>query len=124
MGAAQSSAIGIEMSNLTGRSTLGVPESLVPDALRSQRSPRANVAAEESAEKRDFQNVLVEVKDTEAEANRWRRIRSLWVVPRGYTEKLEHEWWQWFHENTICKKLAARLAKQALALLCLTTCET
>jgi class 3 adenylate cyclase len=38
------------------------------------------------------------------------------VVPQGFPVQLEEEWKNWFHENTICKKLDSRLLRQAVVL--------
>lgn len=78
----------------------------------------------ERAQNARFEQILDELGDTRKDTKRgWRFWWSCGLLSPDFPPDLEEKWHQWFHENTICKKLDSRLDRQLMALLVLTACE-
>jgi len=73
----------------------------------------------------EFEKALQEVSDThrhdEGDTSRWSCGAKVVKFPNM---EMEAEWFRWYHESQICKKLDDRLDKQELAVAVLTTLDT
>jgi len=85
---------------------------------------RHNLLVDEDKRHQDetlkFEKLLEQVKAQEMKAQQrdWRpAVRALLSIcpnRQGFTEDMERKWFQWYHKEAICKKLATRLDRQAL----------
>jgi len=82
---------------------------------------------EKEGEDDHFERVLHQVSVDDADDRS--KSHGRWLLPlgldaEGFTPEMEKRWYQWFHKSVICKKLIARLDKQALALSLVTMLDT
>lgn len=88
------------------------------------RSPSGKVRYKDEVKQRKFEQVLEEINLDRLNETR----RGLWsgfsLDKHGFTAEMEQQWFQWYHENVICKKLGKRLDTQALFFSVLTMIDT
>jgi len=89
-------------------------------------SDEASGPSTEDVEKKlQFEKVLEDINSDDMAKGNWRsKLLTLGIDKQGFNKEMEQNWYKWYHENAICKKLDSRLDKQALALSFLTVVDT
>lgn len=88
-----------------------------PEGVRvSRQEDQEDRRRQEESSK--FDKLLEEVKAKEMQQAAWRpnmrQFLNICPERQGFTEDMERRWFQWYHRETICKKLASRFDRQAL----------
>eukprot|EP00930_Biecheleria_cincta_P038496 TRINITY_DN26435_c0_g1_i1.p1 TRINITY_DN26435_c0_g1~~TRINITY_DN26435_c0_g1_i1.p1 ORF type:complete len:1109 (+),score=199.51 TRINITY_DN26435_c0_g1_i1:51-3377(+) len=69
-------------------------------------------------ERLDFKTILKQMEEGDDQ-----KTNFILSQKRGFTPEMEQDWYMWFHTNTVCKKLAARMDRQTIVVSLLTIVE-
>lgn len=99
-----------------------------PSATTSQHNDEEGGEAvdpkEVSPKAKALASVIKEVRNVELSETKRKKWWYLGIHKQGFTKDMERKWYKWYHESTICKKLDARLDRQAFFMALITLADT